>query len=224
MTSETDQTKQPDAWRIGVVEDHTDLVMTMLERVLEPYSDMLVAAGAPTVAELLAQTTEIDLVVLDLYDLPDDSTPRENIEALAKAGVTKVLVYTHGSRRPALVREAMHAGALAVIRKSESKAVLVEALRTVVTGEPFGSMEAESAVDEDIKFLDTLTPTEKKVLRRYASGERAQDVAAALGIKTSTVQSHLKRIRLKYQLAGRPTPYKHDFVAQIGRTGLVEDI
>ena len=55
------------------------------------------------------------VVVLDLR-LNDDSSPRDNITALSGAG-HPVVVYT-SAENPCLVREAIAAGALAIVRKS----------------------------------------------------------------------------------------------------------
>ena len=63
--------------------------------------------------------------VLDLR-LNDDSSPRDNITALSGAG-HPVVVYT-SAENPCLVREAIAAGALAIVRKSAPVDELVDVM------------------------------------------------------------------------------------------------
>ncbi|MFC9438530.1 LuxR C-terminal-related transcriptional regulator [Nocardia sp. NPDC057030] len=205
--------------RIGVVEDHTDLVVASLQRILEPYSHLEVVAGAKTVADLLAITAELDLVVLDLHHLPDESSPAQNVAALRAAGIHNVLAYTYGGSR-ALVREAAKAGVLGIVPKNESRDAVVEAIAMTAEGEMAPSMDWAAALDSDEALIPELTPREKQVLALYASGERAQDVADLLGVQTSTVYAHVKKIKEKYAAVGRPAQSKAILRRHAQRDGL----
>ena len=83
------------------------------------------------------------VVVLDLR-LNDDSSPRDNITALSGAG-HPVVVYT-SAENPCLVREAIAAGALAIVRKSAPVDELVDAVRAAADGEAVPGPDWASAL------------------------------------------------------------------------------
>ncbi|MFC9872658.1 response regulator transcription factor [Nocardia salmonicida] len=184
--------------RIGVVDDH-EIVIVGLRSTIAQCPGMEIVASAATVSELLAETTDLDLAILDLL-LPDASSPADNVAQLRAAGI-QTLAYTSGDR-PDLVRLAAAAGALGVIRKTEQCAVVVEAISLALQGQPVGSMDWAAAIDTDT-FVKNLTPREQEVLALWASGETAQGVAELLDVTTNTVNVYLKRIREKYEAGGR---------------------
>jgi CheY-like chemotaxis protein len=70
---------------IGVVEDHA-VANAGLRQILSVDPSLVIVAAAPTVADLLSETTDLDLAILDLR-LPDGSSPVTNVEQLRKAGI-----------------------------------------------------------------------------------------------------------------------------------------
>ena len=115
------------------------------------------------------------VVVLDLR-LNDGSSPRDNITALSGAG-HPVVVYT-SAENPCLVREAIAAGALAIVRKSAPVDELVDAVRAAADGETVPGPDWASALDADEDFVARhLTSTEAGVLMYYASGVTSGVVA-----------------------------------------------
>lgn len=193
--------------RIGLVEDHESVAIG-LAAMLGPEPDLELVAVAESVAGLLAETTDLDLVVLDLR-LPDGSTPEDNVTALRERDI-EVLVFT-GADNAFLVRSAAKAGVLGVLRKSESVATVVEAVRRAASGEQVVTTDWAAAIDGDPKLSDVgLSPRQEEVLMLYASGEKASRVARLTGLSEQTVNDYLGRIRQKYADAGRPAPTKTD--------------
>ncbi|MFD3702152.1 response regulator [Nocardia sp. NPDC058658] len=191
--------------RIGVVEDH-QVTITGLRQVLADESSVEIVATAPSVPELLAITTDLALVVLDLR-LPDGSTPAENIERLRAAGI-ETLVFTSADE-PYLVRAAARAGVLGVVRKSERDEVVAAAVRDAAAGKQVPTIDWAIAIDGDDDFtVVKLSPRQREVLALYASGEPAARVARLTGLTEETVNAYLGRIRLKYAEAGRPARTK----------------
>lgn len=192
--------------RVGVVEDEP-LIIEGLMSLVRAESGFMIAAAAPTVGELIATTTDLDLVILDLL-LPDGSSPFDNVLALQAAGCA-VMIYTSGDR-PDLIRLAAAAGVLGGVRKSEKAAVIHDAIRTAVNGDVVGSMDWAAAIDADPAFTSKvtprLTPAERDVLALYAAGETAGGVAELMRIQPGTVYKHLARIRDGYADVGRPVP------------------
>lgn len=195
------------AYRIGFVEDH-EMVVRGLFSLLADEPDLELVASSTTVAGLLTQTTDLDLVVLDLR-LADGSSPMSNVEQLSASGLL-TLVYT-AAENPYLVRSAARAGVLGVIRKSESTNTVVDAIRTAAAGGQVVTTEWAAAIDGDPGLGEVgLSPRQLEVLELYASGEKADRVARMTGLSPQTVNDYLQRIRQKYAEAGRPAPTKTD--------------
>lgn len=193
--------------RVGMVDDHRAPVWG-IERIFEEQDDLTLVASAATVSELLAQTAELDVVVLDLR-LGDGTTPRENVERLAERGIGTV-VYTSGEH-PDLLRSAARAGTLGVVLKSAPEDEILDAIRTAGRGEEVLTTEWAAAIDGDPNLHAVeLSPQLQRVLTLYASGGTSISVGQALGVSPDTVNEYLKRIRQKYADAGRPTRTKLD--------------
>ncbi len=192
-------------YRIGAIEDF-ESQLTGLETIIEEADGLTFVAGAAGVDELLAISTDFDLVVLDLR-LEDGSTPKANAAQLHAHDI-KVLVFTTADY-PDLVRSAISAGVLGVIRKSARNTELVDAIRLAAQGHTVATMDWAAAIDADpdLSAVD-LSPRQREVLELYAAGEPASRVASITGLSIETVNAYLARIRRKYADAGRPAPTK----------------
>lgn len=193
--------------RVGMIDDHPSPVWGV-ERILDQQTDMELICSAATVAELLAVTRDLDVVLLDLR-LDDGTTPAENVDELTEAGI-KTVVYTSGEH-PDLLRSAARAGTLGVILKSASEAEILDAIRAAGSGQEVLTTEWAAAIDGDpnLDAVD-LSPQLQRVLTLYASGGTSVSVGEELGVAPDTVNEYLKRIRQKYADAGRPTRTKLD--------------
>lgn len=200
-------------YRVGVVEDHA-LYAAGLRQVLAGIE--VEVAAVRSVAELPA--SGLHLVILDLL-LGDGSAPADNIARLRGAGVP-VLVVTSGER-PDLVREALRAGVVGVVRKSERDEIIVDAVRRALRGEPVDTVDAAAAVDGDTGFLPRLSPREREALTLWASGETAPGIADIMDVSVHTVHTFLRRVRQKYEETGEPVRTKAQLRAVAQRDGLV---
>lgn len=72
------------AARIGVVDDHPTIILGV-GTILAGCDDLDLVASGRTVRELLAITTDLDVVLLDLR-VDDCSTPTQNVRRLAEIG------------------------------------------------------------------------------------------------------------------------------------------
>lgn len=206
--------------RVGIVDDHPAVILG-LRGIIDAEADLSVVAVGRTVAELLAVTTGFDMVLLDLV-LADDSRPGANVKALLKHDIP-VLVYTSGDL-PKLVREAANAGAMGMIRKSELPAVIVDAVRTTLSGGVVATSDWAAALESDPELVTAhLTRREIEVLGLYAAGETAERVGAQLFISRETVLDHIRRIRAKYAASGRPAHTKVDLYRRAVEDGIVPD-
>ncbi|WP_181064383.1 response regulator transcription factor [Pseudoclavibacter sp. AY1F1] len=190
---------------VAIVDDHMLLRVGVAAAFHRTTSMNLTATGA-SVSEALGHGQHIDVLLLDLR-LADGSRPRENIAHLQEKSID-VVCYTSGESPP-LIREAARAGAMGMLRKTEPMHVLLAATLAACHGEVAASIDWAAALDSDPTLLDArLSPRERDVLERYASGEGASDVAKALFISRETVLEHVQRIRRKYADVGRPARTK----------------
>jgi DNA-binding CsgD family transcriptional regulator len=67
-----------------------------------------------------------------------------------------------------------------------------------------------------------LAPRETEVLLAWILCDNKDDVATQLQISTTTVRTHLQRIREKYATVGRPAPTKAALLARAIQDGLVD--
>jgi two-component system uhpT operon response regulator UhpA len=159
--------------RLALVDDHRMLLGALTEWIRNAATDIDMVAAVATWPELLTHPAfPVDVVLLDL-DLKDNIPVSLKIATLKTTGVHVVLMSTYSE--PNVVREALAAGALGYIVKSEDASMIAESIRSAAKGESFISAELDLAV---------------------------KAVAFQLGISEETAKSYLKRIREKYRVAG----------------------
>jgi len=187
--------------RLAVVDDHRMILSGLANWIRGASDEIDVVAELTTWPELLTHPAfPVDVVLLDL-DLKDNIPVAVKISALKSTGVRVVLMSTYSE--PNVVREALAAGALGYLVKSEDAAMIAEAIRAAAQGESFISAELDLAINAtDIGGAPKLSAQERRVMALYGGGEPVKSVAFQLGISEETAKSYLKRIREKYRVAG----------------------
>ncbi|TXK17217.1 response regulator transcription factor [Homoserinibacter sp. GY 40078] len=187
--------------RVAVVDDHRMILSGLANWIRTASDEIDVVAELATWPELLTHPEfPVDVVLLDL-DLKDNIPVAVKIAALKATGVRVVLMSTYSE--PNVVREALAAGALGYLVKSEDAEMIVEAIRAAAQGESFVSAELDLAINAaDIGGAPKLSAQERRVMALYGGGEPVKSVAFQLGISEETAKSYLKRIREKYRVAG----------------------
>jgi two-component system nitrate/nitrite response regulator NarL len=196
---------------VSIVDDHPDLCYGVLARLPRANSSFAAGVMAATVAEFLALDAEAarrsDMVLLDLT-LKDESSPAGNVARLKDAGYP-VVIYT-GEERPERLQETLGIGADALVRKDEADR-LEEALTAVIHGDhdwvsPLMASVVLAAPGP------RLSPTQVEVLRLYATGVTAQQIASLQGCSMETVKTHLSEVKTRYQVHGDPVFTKTDLL------------
>ena len=187
--------------RVALVDDHRMLLNALSEWIRQAADGIELVAAVATWPELtLHPEFPVDVVLLDL-DLKDNIPVSLKIGTLKSAGVRVVLMSTYSE--PNVVREALAAGALGYLVKTEGAEMIVEAIRAAAEGESFISAELDLALGAaDIGGAPKLSAQERRVMALYGGGEPVKSVAYQLGISEETAKSYLKRIREKYRVAG----------------------
>ena len=119
--------------RVALVDDHRMILGALTEWIRSTADDIDVVAAVPTWPELLTHPEfPVDVVLLDL-DLKDNLPVALKISTLKTTGVRTVLMSTYSE--PNVVREALGAGALGYLVKSEPVDMIIEAIRAAAKGE-----------------------------------------------------------------------------------------
>lgn len=187
---------------VAIVEDQT-IFREMLAEILRASGRVQIVGQYSTgeSAEQALSKHAPDLVLLDAL-LPDmrGIDVLQNLRA-RHPRLAVVLVTAHA--RPALVQEAVEAGARGVV----SKAAPLEELSTAVDrvlhgGRYFCSLTAAllAEVVENPITKDELTPRQRKVLELVARGLSSKEIAEVLHISEKTVQNHRLQIREKLSI------------------------
>ena len=187
--------------RLAIVDDHRMLLGALTEWIRKAAADIDMVVAVPTWPELTIHPEfPVDVVLLDL-DLKDNIPVSLKINTLKSMNVRVVLMSTYSE--PNVVREALAAGALGYLVKSEDADMIVEAIRAAAQGDSFVSAELDLALNaEEIGGAPKLSAQERRVMALYGGGEPVKSVAYQLSISEETAKSYLKRIREKYRVAG----------------------
>jgi DNA-binding NarL/FixJ family response regulator len=187
--------------RILLADDHV-LVRQGL-RVLLEQAGMVVmgeAADGPE-ALRLAHTHQPEVALLDIAmpHLNGLETARRLREAVPQ---TKSIMLTMHTEEP-YVFEALQAGVVGYVLKTQAATDLVQAIHTAVQGGRYVSPWVTTAlVQASVRGTplprDPLTSREREVVQRIAEGQTTKEIAAGLELSVKTVESH--RINLMRKL------------------------
>ena len=192
--------------RVMLVDDHA-VVREGYRRLLEDEPDLQVVAehgdadAAYAALGRLPQGTA-DVLVLDL-SMPG----RSGLDMLRRTSLRwptlRVLVFSmHDS--PAMVAQALKAGAAGFVTKSSAPALLVDALRRVGRGETgVLSPDLAQAVNSPAAVAPhrALSAREFDVLRGLVEGLTLDQIAARLHVSSKTVSNYQTQIRQRLGLA-----------------------
>jgi two-component system, NarL family, nitrate/nitrite response regulator NarL len=192
---------------VGIVDDHP-VVRHGLSHLLEQWPGVTVVASEATVSEL-GSTDSLDVVVLDLY-LGTDDPALESITLLAAS--TPVLVVS-ASACPADVLGAIRAGASGYLTKDCQPELLVAGVLTAASG-GFALTSELADIVQSARPRDAgpdggtparvhLSPREEQTLSYIARGFTHEQIATRLGIRKSTVNTYVERIRDKLQAGNK---------------------
>jgi DNA-binding NarL/FixJ family response regulator len=187
--------------RLALVDDHKMMLTGLATWIRDAAEDIQLVAAVTSFPELLAHREfPVDVVLMDV-DLKDNSAVSVRLSTLKNTGVATVLMSSLSD--PPIVREALAAGALGYVPKSEDASMIVHAIRSAHRGEAYVSAELDLAMSAaQVGGSPKLSAQERRVMALYGGGEPVKTVAYQLGISEETAKSYLKRIREKYRVAG----------------------
>jgi len=211
----------PSVIRVLIVDDHPS-VRQGVRAMLTQAPDIEVVGEATDGAEAMALVDQLrpDVVLLDV-EMPG---PRAwEVEAWIRQqypDITGLVLSAHN--RDAYLAEMMKAGAVGYLDKQIPAPQLVQAIRRAVRGECLFDARQLHRVQcwrtEVLARWERLSPREKEVLQALAQEASTREIAQRLNIKPNTVDTHVRRLIHKLQVANRAEAiawaWKHGVVAK----------
>lgn len=216
--------------------DDQALLRSTFRLLLDSTPDILVVAEASTGAEAVerVRTERADVVLMDVRmpDMDGIEATRLITEDNDLDGVRILILTTFETDQ--LVVDALRAGASGFLGKGVDPSTLLEAIRTVASGESLLSAAATTALikrflgqsttrlDVDLPVVDALTAREREVTTLVARGLSNEQIAEHLFISPSTAKTHVNRAMMKIGARDRAQvvvfSYEHGLV-EPGRRG-----
>lgn len=199
-----------DKIRIVMADDHP-IVRKGMREVIEEEADLGIVAEAGDGVTGLAYIKELRpaVAVLDLH-MP-------KMDGFAVAGEVRKLalpveiIFLTMHDEVDLLHRAMELGKGYILKESALDEI-VNGIRAVAAGRPFVSSIMAGALFQHrsqtqelqraLPSLNTLTPTERRILRLISEGKPTKAIAAELHVHPRTVESHRSNISHKLQLNG----------------------
>lgn len=191
--------------RVLVAEDHL-LVRQGIVKLLEAESDLQVVGEADNGREAIAliEALQPDVVVLDI-SMPE----LDGLETLARLRgrqpkLRPVILSMHAD--PALVRQALRAGALGYVVKQSVADELLAAVRAAHSGSLYLSSGISGVLANDFlaerppTLLDRLSPREREVVKLIVEGRATREIADRLHTSVKTVEKQRRDAMRKLEV------------------------
>jgi len=213
-----------------VLADDQALVRQGFRLILELESDIEVVGEAADGREALRLTRELDpdVVVMDIR-MPELDGIEATRRLHAAGSRARVLILTTFDLNE-YVYEALRAGASGFLLKDAPGDQLVNAIRTVASGEALLAPTLTRRLIEHFldqppsdaappRGLDGLTQREIEVLTLVAQGLSNSEIAAALFLGEATIKTHVGRILQKLDLRDRVQAVVHAYESGLVHPG-----
>jgi DNA-binding NarL/FixJ family response regulator len=197
--------------RILLADDH-NVIRFGLRHLLERRKGWKVCGEVSNGREAveMAATLTPDIVIVDL-SMPGLNGLETTRQIVQKVPGTAVLIYTMDESEQ-VVHDVLSAGAKGILRKSEARSLIVQAVETVAQGKPFFTSRVAETVLEaylaqrakqpegEAPTHEVLTARERQVMQLLAEGKSNKEVASILDISTRTAEAHRADIMHKLGL------------------------
>ncbi|RLS35681.1 MAG: DNA-binding response regulator [Planctomycetota bacterium] len=183
--------------RLLLADDHR-IVVEGLRSILSPEFDLvgIVEDGRQLVEA--ARRLEPDIIIADV------SMPHLNgldaVQQLKREGSRAKVVFLTMHKDTTYAARAMEIGAMGFVLKHCASSELLEAIRTVLSGQAYLTPEVAEGLDRLASSKSTaarspsLTPRQREIVQLFAEGKSAREVAATLHISNRTAENHKARI------------------------------
>jgi DNA-binding NarL/FixJ family response regulator len=195
--------------RILVADDH-GIVRRGMRALLESAAGMEIVGEAADGRQALklCESLHPDIAILDIA-MPQLNGIEVTAQATRRNPALKVIILSMYADESYIVR-ALSAGAKSYLLKQATEDDLLPAVRAVSAGKSFFSPSiSKMLLDDYLRHLrqrgltdswDLLTGREREVLQLLAEGNTNKEVASALSVSVSTIETHRNRIMEKLSL------------------------
>ena len=183
--------------RVALVEDHpaiADGLIALLGG--EPDVTVVGAASDASSADRLIEATSPDVVLCDVRLAGSG----DGLDVLARHTPGPAFIMLTAYVYPSYYVEATERGAKGYISKMATIQQILAAVRTVAAGGTAFSREAQGAIRSAMRRP---TPRELEILTLVADGHGNAVIAERLGLRVKTVESQLRRMFDRYDVASR---------------------
>ena len=167
-------------------------------------------AGDGEAALQLVGELHPDIVIFDVH-MPKLTGLQAARKLIEKRSATRIILLTMHEDED-LLNEALQLGVLAYVLKENAVEDLLQAVRAVADGKTFISAtltgmllrrrERNEALRCEKPGLDSLTPSERRILRLIAGDKTSKEIADELGCAVRTVETHRQNMSAKLKLSG----------------------
>jgi DNA-binding NarL/FixJ family response regulator len=184
--------------RVAIVDDHPVLREgTAALLAAQPGLEMAGVAGTVDEATTLVESTDVDVLLLDIR-LGTDSGLRWLRPDAESARPRPAVIVLTSYDYPQYAEAALRLGASGFVLKTAPIAELLDAVRRVAAGGLAFSVRPRSGA-----AIGHLSQRELDVVRLVVDGRSNDEIGARLGIGPKTVESHLRRLFERFDLASR---------------------
>jgi two-component system response regulator NreC len=192
--------------KILLVDDH-QILREGLRSLLETQPDMKIVgeAGDGRTALQLVRSLHPDVIIMDI-----------NMEGMDGIEVTRMVKREHPETkvlalsmylRSSFVSEMFKSGASGYLLKENAFVEVVQAIKTILTGQRYASAKVASLLMDDLARVDErapagvrLTERETEVTKMLASGKSSKEIALVTGTSTKTIDACRRRIMQKLEI------------------------
>lgn len=164
-------------------------------RALDEQAEILEAPDYERALQHARANPQLDLVLLDL-NMPDKDGFTA-LDSFSASYPTIPVVILSASNQRADIQHALDAGAMGYIPKDTTSAVMLGALRLILSGGvyiPPSLAQTEVKVSPENAHNTSLTPRQLDVLALLVQGHSNKDIATRLGLSEGTVKMHVTSI------------------------------
>lgn len=197
------------ATRIIIVDDHPLFRGALSQALRTPLdkAEILEAGSLDQLTEMLAQSTEVDLILLDLL-LPGVQGLSGLLYLRAQHPEIPVVIVS-ATEDPQIIRRSIAFGASGFVPKSQPVEEIRSAVRRVLSGEIWTPSHVDMTVPADtetgdlLSRLASLTPQQVRVLMMLGEGLLNKQIAYKLSVSEATIKAHVSAILQKLGVDSR---------------------
>lgn len=201
------ETKPTKACKVLLVEDHP-MFREHLSQLINRELGMSVCGEADNIRDAmqLVQDTLPDIAIVDIT--LRGSSGLELIKDIKAHGQSVNVLVLSMHDEELYAERALRAGAKGYITKNEASAEVVKAIHCVMKGEVYASKRMTTKLlgriankrPQELLGMETLADRELEVFQMLGRGKSTRDIALALNLGESTVETYRARIKEKLQL------------------------